>query len=230
MSLLMSMLPFYLFGNLHCAGMCGPLVLMIGRHRFRYCYFLGRLLSFSLAGLFAGAMGSVLSVFLNQYHLAALACFLFGAVILWIGMSHLTGMRFFHLHFLNKFLVKTNQSLSLLMLRDQPWPTFLFGFFTVALPCGQTVVVFSACALYGDPFVGWVNGLCFALLTSPALLAAMHTHVLFQAAKRHYNLIMGICSVIIGLLAFARGLAEMEIIPHLAIQSGVFSHYHLVIY
>jgi uncharacterized protein len=112
------------------------------------------------------------------------------------------------------------------MLRDQPWPTFLFGFFTIALPCGQTVVVFSACALYGDPFIGLINGLVFALLTSPALFAAMHAHRFFQKLKPSYNTIMGGCAVLVGLLSFCRGLAELEYIPHLIINS----EYHLVIY
>ena len=76
MSLLLTMLPLYLFGNLHCLGMCGPLVAMIGHHRFRYYYFLGRTLSFTLAAMAAGGAGAVLHLFLNQYHISALTSFL----------------------------------------------------------------------------------------------------------------------------------------------------------
>jgi uncharacterized protein len=219
------MLPYYLLGNLHCAGMCGPLVLMIGKHRYRHLYFFGRTLSFALAGLLAGAGGSVINLFLNQYHLSALASFTFGLVITYVGISNLFGISF-KWSFFSKEVAKANQTLSLLMLRDQPWPTFLFGFFTVALPCGQTVVVFSACALYGDPWVGFINGLCFALLTSPSLLAAMYATAIFQKAKRHYNLFMGISAILIGALALCRGLAELDLIPHLILNK----HYHLVIY
>ena len=57
MTLLLTMLPLYLFGNVHCLGMCGPLVMLIGQHHFRYFYFVGRTLSFTLAGGLAGAAG-----------------------------------------------------------------------------------------------------------------------------------------------------------------------------
>jgi uncharacterized protein len=230
MSLLLTMLPYYLLGNFHCAGMCGPLVLMLSRHRYRQLYFLGRLVSFSLAGLLAGAGGSVINVFLNQYHLSALVSFIFGFAILVIGFTNVFKVSFFNFSFITKATAKAGQSLSLLMLRDQPWPTFLFGFFTLTLPCGQTVVVFSACALYGDPWVGLVNGLCFALLTSPSLAAVMFANHLFQKIKHHYNFIMGMAAIGIGILAICRGLAELALIPHLILNAQASSHYHLVIY
>jgi len=167
MSLLLTMLPIYIFGNLHCIGMCGPLVLMLGKHRYRYFYFLGRTLSFTFAGMIAGELGAVLHVILQRYHLPAAASFFFGGVILIVGLCSLMKREYPGSQWLSRRLAKVNQSLSLLMLRDQPWPVFLFGFFTIALPCGQTVVVYSACALSGDIFVGMHNGFVFAVLTSP---------------------------------------------------------------
>ena len=92
------------------------------------------------------------------------------------------------------------------------------------LPCGQTVVVFSACALSGDPFVGLLNGLAFALLTSPSLFLAMQVRTLFPNAKAYYNKVVGLSAIFVGLLAFCRGFAELEIIPHLALG------HHLVFY
>jgi uncharacterized protein len=230
MPLLFMMLPYYLVANLHCAGMCGPLVALLGHHRYRYFYFFGRTLSFSIAGLIAGEGGAVVNLFLHRYSVGALVSFLFGFLILYIGIRNVFNCNGRLLHFLTKPLEKINRILSLFLLRDQPWPTFLFGFFTLLLPCGQTVVVFSACALYGDPLAGLFNGFCFALLTSPVLLAAMQAHYLFKSLKKHYNQIMGGCSIVIGLLAVCRGLAELEIIPHLVMNSEALSSYHLVIY
>lgn len=230
MPLLLSLLPVYIFGNLHCIGMCGPLVMMIGRHRYRYLYFFGRTLSFALAGLTAGALGAVINIFLNAYHLSALMSLTFGSFIFFIGLGSFFDMRIPGSQWLMKRMAKANHTLSVLMLRDQPWPTFLFGFFTVALPCGQTLVVFSACALYGDPLAGLFNGLVFALMTSPALFAAMHAHRLFQSAKKYYNLVIGVCALLIGALAICRGLADLDLIPHLILNPQMPSHYHLVIY
>lgn len=230
MPLFFSLLPLYLFGNLHCVGMCGPLVMMLSRHRYKYYYFLGRTLSFSLAGLFAGEAGAVLQVFLKQYHLSAIASFLFGFIIAIIGTFALFDKKYPGYNWLSAKLAKTNRTLSLLMLKDQPWPAFLFGFFTLTLPCGQTMIVFSACALYGDPLVGFVNGFAFALLTSPSLFAAMHAHRFLGKAKKFYPLFMGLSAIIIAILSICRGLAELEFIPHLVLNPQANSYYHLVIY
>jgi sulfite exporter TauE/SafE len=230
MSLLLAMLPVYFFGNLHCLGMCGPLVAMIGQHRFRFFYFLGRLFSFTLAGTIAGGAGAVLAVFLNAYHLSAGMSFIFGGIIFLIGIYTLLGKQYPGQLGLAKILAPFNRSISLLMLRDQPWPTFLFGFFTVALPCGQTLFVFSACALSGDMDVGFINGLAFAVLTSPSLFLAMNAHALFRGMKQYYNTIMGACALLVGFLAICRGLAEVDLIPHLILNPQSSAHFHIVIF
>ena len=230
MSLLMSMLPLYVFGNLHCMGMCGPLALMLGKHRFRYFYFLGRLISFTLAGTIAGALGSVIHVVLNHYYIPAVTSFLFGGFIIIVGIYSFFGWQYPGYHWLAKRLSPANNALSLLMLRDRLWPTFLFGFLTIALPCGQTVVVFSACALSGDAWIGMLNGFVFAAITSPSLWLAMHMHTFLHKLKRYYNSIMGGCAVIVGLLACFRGLAEVQAIPHWVVNPEAPTHYHIVVY
>lgn len=230
MTLFLSMLPLYLFGNLHCLGMCGPLVMMIGRHRFRSFYFLGRTLSFSLAGLAAGALGAVADTFFSYYHLAEATTFLFGSILLMLGILTLAGWSYPGHHWLGRRLARVNQSLSLLMLRDRAWPTFLFGFFTLALPCGQTVIVFSACALSGDPLVGLFNGFAFALLTSPSLFFAMQAHALLGKAKAYYRTVVGVSAVVVGALALLRGFAVTGLIPHLILNPGAAAQYHIVIF
>ncbi|NGX57578.1 MAG: hypothetical protein K940chlam3_00471 [Chlamydiae bacterium] len=216
------LLPSYIFGNLHCIGMCGPLVMMLGQHRYRYWYFLGRTLSFTLAGTLAGSLGAVLNVFLSHYHISALTSIIFGLVILVAGLMALMRIplptpKFFH---------SINKNLSLLLLRDHLFPTFLFGFTTVFLPCGQTLIVFSACALSGSPLVGLFNGFMFAILTSPSLFFAMQASQLFRKSRKHANTMIGLCAIVVGLLACFRGLADMDVIPHFVLNH----HYHIVLY
>jgi sulfite exporter TauE/SafE len=151
---------------------------------------------------------------------------LFGGIIVAIGIYSILGQLPPGQQWLAKRLARFNQSLSLLMLRDQAWPSFLFGFFTIALPCGQTLIVFSACALSGDPLVGLVNGFAFAILTSPSLLLAMNTHRLLNRVKPYYNIIMGVCALFVGGLALLRGFADLEVIPHLVIHP----EYHIALY
>lgn len=231
MTLFFSLLPLYLFGNLHCIGMCGPLVMLLGQHRYRNFYFLGRLASFSLAGLLAGELGAVLHLILKQYFLAEIASLACGTAMIGWGLMKL-------FHFQTKPLTANAHSIlnplhrwvTTLMLKDTGWSTFLFGFFTVALPCGQTLVVFSACALAGSGWIGFCNGFAFALLTTPSLVIAMNTFKFFKQFKHYDQTILGGCAILVGALACCRGLAELGWIPHLILNPETSTHYHLVIY
>lgn len=232
MTLFFSLLPLYIFGNLHCLGMCGPLVMLIGQHQYRYYYFIGRICSFSLAGCIAGEIGAVLHSFLKQYYLAEFISLFFGFAIFFWGI---------HILFnppavlnskkqKNKFLKTLQHWVSSLLLKDKGWSTFLFGFLTVALPCGQTLIVFSACALVGDPWVGLGNGFAFALLTSPSLFLAMQPLSLLKKWKRYDRLILGLSSMLVGFLAICRGMAEMGWIHHWILNPEASTIYHIVIY
>lgn len=230
MTLFLSLLPLYLFGNLHCLGMCGPLVMMIGQHRYRYFYFLGRTLSFSLAGMAAGGVGAVSDIVFKHYHIAAMTTWIFGIVLMVLGIFTLGGWSYPGHQWLARRLAGVNSTLSLLMLRDQAWPAFLFGFFTLALPCGQTLIVFSACALSGDPMIGLLNGFAFALLTSPSLFLAMKAHTFLRHARRYYRTVVGVSALIVGALAILRGLAESGVIQHLILNPQSPAYYHIVIF
>ena len=231
MTLFFSLLPLYIFGNLHCIGMCGPLVMLLGQHHYRLFYFLGRLLSFSLAGLLAGELGAVLHVFLKQYFLAEIVSLLCGILIMGWGIQKLIGWQGKQRSSMKKSpLNALHRWVSTLLLKDTGWSTFLFGFFTVALPCGQTLVVFSACALTGSAWIGLGNGFAFALLTTPSLVLAMHTLTLFKKFKQYDRAILGGCSILVGLLACCRGLAEMGWISHWVLNPDAPITYHLVIY
>jgi len=92
------------------------------------------------------------------------------------------------------------------------------------------MIVFSACALAGDAIVGTLNGFAFALLTSPSLFLAMNAQSMLKKLKPHHNSIMGICAMFIGILALARGFAEMDFIPHLILNPSWPSYYHIVLY
>ena len=231
MTLFFSLLPLYLFGNVHCMGMCGPLVMLLGQHHYRAFYFVGRIVSFSLAGLIAGELGAVAHLFLKKYYLAEMLSLGFGIAIMGWGIKKMLGWSLPSLiskhHPLLNWLQKWSTTL---LLKDKGWSTFMFGFFTLALPCGQTLIVFSACALVGDPWIGLANGFAFAVLTTPSLVLAMHTLTLFKHFKQYDRLILGGSSFFVGLLAFCRGLAEMGWISHWVLNPDASSHYHLVMF
>lgn len=226
MSTFFTLLPIYLLGNLHCFSMCGPLVFLLSQHRFRLLYFLGRALSFSIVGMLSGLSGEIASHALSQFHLGALTAFAFGSVAFWIGFSELTGYRLFKNSTQNAPLLRMNNYLSKLMLYDRAWPTFLFGIFTVLLPCSQTLIVFSACALSQSACVGLFNGLMLALFTSPSLFFAMKAKKLLVSSKKTHQLALSLTALVVGVLGILRGFAELEWIKHLVL----LERYHIVIF
>lgn len=183
--------------------MCGPLVALLGRHQYRFAYFLGRTLSFSFVGLLSGAFGAYLYGFLKIYEVQAIVSFGFGVTFFAIGFGSLGYFPLF-----KSPLSKASAKLSLLLLRESFLTTFLFGLFTVLLPCGQTLLVFSACALAQDALVGLGNGFAFALLTSPSLMLAMRAAG-FLGRYRQFNTIITVMAFLIGAYAFLKGIREL---------------------
>lgn len=222
MTLLLSMLPIYLLGNLHCIGMCGPLVMMIGKHNYRQWYFIGRLIAFTVAATFAALLGSVVNIFLHTYNLSSLLAILFGLTFISYGILKLLNLRIP----LPASSLNLSRLITPLILKDSPQSTFLFGLSTVLLPCGQTLLVFSACALSGDILTGTLNGAAFALLTTPSLWFAMHAHKLLSFGKKHYNTLIALAALIAGSIALCRGLADLNLIPHLILSEN----YHIVVF
>jgi sulfite exporter TauE/SafE len=147
-----------------------------------------------------------------------------------IGFVSLLGRSYPGQAWIAKIMSKANAPLSLLMLRDQPLATFLFGFLAIALPCGQSLVVFSACALSGNLAVGLLNGFAFALLTSPSLFFAMHAHAFLGNRKKYWISAGNYLAIAVGAIAICRGLAELNLLPHLGLSLPFAETLHFVIY
>jgi uncharacterized protein len=132
--------------------------------------------------------------------------------------------------FVAKLMARANGPLALLMLRDQPLATFMFGFLAIALPCGQSLVVFSACALSGSLWTGMINGFAFAALTSPSLLFAMNAHAFLGAAKKYYNSVSSLMALVVGSIALCRAFAELNLIPHVVLSLPVIESFHIALF
>lgn len=230
MSLFFSLLPLYIFGNLHCAGMCGPLVFLLAKHRFRWLYFLGRLCSFTLAGVFSSELGTALFLTFNRFKIATFFSLLFGGLIISMGAGFAFSWKLPWEAWLAKKSAPVSGWLARLVMNQSPRAAFFFGFFTLLLPCGQTLVVFSACALYGNALAGFANGFCFALFTTPSLLLAMHAASLFPRFKNKAHIWLGSAIMLVGVLACLRGIAELNWIPHLIVNPNALPAYHIVLF
>ncbi len=202
-------------------------MMLLAKNRYRWAYFVGRLLSYTLAGLLSAEVGMLFFHALAQTGLSALFSIVFGLGIITLGFFSL-----FHLPYPGaKWLAGKTARLSTLLANlltvYGPYPVFLFGACTLLLPCGQTLIVFSACALEAKPIVGLVNGFAFALLTSPSLMISMSA---FKKIRTSYHLWIGCATLLVGLFAVARGIADFELIPHLIINPNAASEYHIVLF
>ena len=65
--------------------------MLLGQHRYRFFYFFGRLVSFSLAGLVAGELGAVLHLFLKHYYLAEIVSLICGIFMIGWGIQKHSG-------------------------------------------------------------------------------------------------------------------------------------------
>jgi sulfite exporter TauE/SafE len=202
------------------------MVMLLGKHRYKMFYFLGRLSSFTLAGWLAAFSGDVIGALLQGWGVSFLLSFTVGLSMILLGLGTIFSWGSIITRILSPLLLKVNQDLSLLLLKDRPFAVFLFGFFTLALPCGQTLIVFSACALSETPLIGAVNGFLFALFTSPSLFFAMQARKFLLLFKRWEKCVIGSCSILVGILAILRALAESGAINHFVLNSK----YHVVLY
>lgn len=218
MSLLAAMFPIYVMGNFHCIGMCGPIAMVLGSSKYAGFYLLGRLISFTLAGFIAGAFGEVLALAFNAYHLSGLLSIAIGALMIVYALYVLFDFRLPFFYGVERSIAPFRESLNQMLFTKDPWPLFLVGFFTIALPCGQTLLVYTACALSGSAFAGTLNGFAFGLLTTPSLYFAMHAKKMMAGIKRFYKPVVGGMTLLIGLIAILRGLADFELISHFGIH------------
>jgi len=178
---LMAALLVGLLGGGHCVGMCGGIVAAVTvtlpkrqpKVGYLLAYNLGRIASYSAAGVLAGAVGAS-SFFLQQvlpvekilYALASLMLIVLGLYLagIWHGVTRL--------EWLGSLLWQRLQPLSRRFLPVQSLSqAFALGTLWGWLPCGLVYSVLVAALATGSPARGGLLMLVFGLGTLPTLLA-----------------------------------------------------------
>jgi len=172
-----------LFGSVHCLTMCGGLATAlsaapIGERRWRIVlYQVGRLLSYSLLGAAAGALGMVAATHVAAGHWSAVLRVLTAALIVMIGVrltlgaSHQIGWlrwpeRLGALVWRRAFPIATR------VLPRQPiLRALLLGALWGWMPCGLIYTALMIAAAAGNAFQGLLTMLAFGLGTLPAVLS-----------------------------------------------------------
>jgi sulfite exporter TauE/SafE len=183
-----------LLGSLHCVGMCGPLALWAsgaGRDLGRWTvwsrlasYHLGRLLTYTIAGLAAGIAGTLVSSGGDAIGLQSLAARLVGGAMIAMGIVRLTEFLLPSLMNRPKSDVsgqpdRSSGRIARWLGRQRSWIQrlpgiargFVAGSLTTLLPCGWLYVFVLVAAGTGGVTTALLVMFAFWLGTLPALTA-----------------------------------------------------------
>lgn len=201
--LLLTIVSASLLGSTHCAGMCGPIVLLMlgrgptaqpsasppsGAGRLVF-YHLGRLTTYVALGMVAGTLGLTLNKTGSLLGWQRLAAYLAGATMLVCAMVLLLrqlGVRLQHLPVPRAWVKGIYAGFRW----AQRWPALLrafwIGLLTTWIPCGWLYAFVIVAAGTSDAFTGGVVMLAFWLGTVPVLslmgMGAVHLSPLWRQA------------------------------------------------
>jgi uncharacterized protein len=221
-------------GSLHCAGMCGPLALVLptgpaGRWRFiigRLLYNVGRTLTYGGLGLIAGVAGRGLVLAGAQQ---AVTVFL-GVILLCSVLVPLLSRKF-HLAIQLPATITTYITTRLSgLLRNPSGMAFLsVGMLNGLLPCGFVYVGLAAAVTLGDVVRSALFMVGFGFGTIPVMFAvSVLRGGVKEGLRRHLLRVVPVATVVLALLLIVRGLnmGIPYISPHVSEKETMQTHCH----
>ncbi len=226
-----------LVGSLHCVGMCGPFVAFYsgsdgsaGTRRMlsHAAYSGGRLVTYVLFGLAAGAIGAALDVAGSLAGFQRVAAVLAGAtMVLWgvLALLQIRGVRIFKHGSGNGRLARLfRRGFSLVSDKPPLVRASVVGLLSGFLPCGWLWAFVVTAAGTGSALAGAAVMTAFWAGTVPALLAVgFGTQLLSAPLRRHVPAVTAALLVALGLFAILGRPASVTaaIHKHQGMQSGV---------
>ena len=196
-------------GSLHCAGMCGPLVVAVPvygqTHRAaiagRLLYNAGRITTYCLLGLLFGVIGEILSLTVLQRWLSIVA----GAAILAaLSFSTLSALHAPAWAGVNKL----KRAFGVLIHRRTRSATFLLGAINGLLPCGLVYIAAAAALGTGSVQSALFYMVAFGLGTLPMMLGiASARSAVKWIPSRYAQKLVPACIAVVALLLVLRGMS-----------------------
>ena len=157
-------------GSWHCGVMCSPIATLMRTRGSLASYHLGRMISYVLVGVLAGALGSF---FLNHHFvvLRKVAAALMSLALLYAALTLLFSG---HLHGRGRFSATLHRWLTRTTAPMGPWlqrSGLMVGLLTVFLPCGWLYTYVAAALATQSPVAGGAVLFLFWLGGLPALSA-----------------------------------------------------------
>lgn len=207
MPLIIAVFVASLVGSLHCAGMCGPFVaIAVGEGSrpvlLHTAYHGGRLVSYMLLGVAAGAVGQLANLGGALAGVQPVAAVLAGSALIAFGVVSLLrvlGIKSLALH-PPRFLAAVVQRGYRLMADKPPIVRALsIGLLTTLLPCGWLYAFAATAAGTASPWLGALTMAVFWVGTVPVLVAiGSAVRGLTGALGRHISTATALLLIVMG--------------------------------
>ena len=210
--MLLSAIILGFLGSFHCVGMCGPIAFMLPVDRSNTykkasqisIYHLGRLLAYSVIGLFFGLIGKSLYIFGLQQQLSVFIGILMIVVVL---LPYKTFSKYNFSKPIFKIISKVKSQLGK-ALQKKTANTFLtIGFLNGFLPCGLVYMAVFGAIASGNILQGSFYMFLFGLGTIPLMTTAIYLGKFLNVKiKQRIQKAVPVFVVVIGVLFILRGL------------------------
>lgn len=227
-TILGSLLITGLLGSIgHCTGMCGPLVLIMGKlisenqpHPLglHFVYHTSRIAVYVILGALAGLAGSLIGLARHLNILTGTISILLGAGIIILGLVYLGVFSAAWISGRNSWLTRQmSKAIKLGGVRG----VIILGALNGLLPCGLVYSALLVAASTANPFIGMLAMLVFGLATVPVLIligaGISSIRIKYQGILVR---VVGIVIVLVGVQQILRGLSTLHVISPL-ILGGV---------
>ena len=201
-----------LAGSLHCAGMCGPIVIALpsgvvgGIHLWntRILYNLGRILTYGILGAMIGIIGQGLFLGGLQRWVSILSgIVLIISVLLPLRLTD----RLNAAGFLNHINKRVRQQLATVLGNKRNRRYLLIGLLNGFLPCGLVYVALAGALNTGQAYLAALFMIIFGLGTFPLMLAvSLLGNFIGISVWRKFSRIIPVFVLLLGVLFILRGM------------------------
>ncbi len=199
-----------LLSNLHCIGMCGPLMLAVplsSNNNFIkwveiLSYHFGRITTYALLGLVLGSVGSNLSAWGFQQIISITS----GVFILTYALLKIFKMDYFFSNN-NPFSKFISTKIGHFLKEKTLYSKWILGTLNGLLPCGLVYIALAASLVYGNILYSTLHMISFGLGTMPSLVFIMlFKNKITPTIRLKINRMIPYFLGVIGLLLILRGM------------------------
>lgn len=202
-----------LVGSLHCLGMCGPLALSLpiqqqtltGKIAGSLLYNLGRVSTYSIAGLVLGAVGQTLSFGGAQRWISLVMGML---ILVYVIIPKDYGGNSAVARLLNGFFMQLRHRMARLFTSKAQGTLYVIGLLNGLLPCGLVYLALASAVATGTAVNGAIFMSFFGLGTLPAMFAiSVFGNFLRQGVRVRLRRAVPAFMTVMALLLILRGMS-----------------------